>query len=39
MNMKEKLKKILKYREYFLYNECTVNSLIIIIEKRFQMEL
>ena len=25
MNMKEKLKKILRYRKLFFYNECTVD--------------
>ena len=27
MNMKEKLKKILRYRKFFSYNECTVYCL------------
>lgn len=27
MNMKEKLKKILRYRKFFSYNECTVDCL------------
>ena len=27
MNMKEKLKKILKHRKFFYYNECTVDTL------------
>ena len=25
MNMKEKLKKILRHRKFFYYNECTVD--------------
>ena len=27
MNMKEKLKKILRHRKFFYYSECTVNTL------------
>ena len=27
MNMKEKLKKILRYRKFFSYNECIVDCL------------
>lgn len=27
MNMKEKLKKILRYRKFFSYKECTVDCL------------
>ena len=27
MNMKEKLKKIFKHRKFFIYSECTVDTL------------
>ena len=27
MNMKEKLKKILRHRKFFYYSECTVDSI------------
>ena len=32
MNMKEKLKKILRYRKFFSYNECFIDSIIRIDE-------